>query len=100
MRLQAMVSIVLMVLFAFVSISGIQMHIPVHTDQDSHLELSSGSVERHIAGERGFADNFVLKRLHEWAGYLLIIFGLVHLIFNRKVMLAHISLRSKGGTVR
>jgi len=76
--MRGLVSITLMAIFLVVALSGIIMHIPAHDGQHNN-----GALEYDT-------DNFVLKRLHEWAGYLLIILGVVHLVLNRKPMLMHV----------
>lgn len=35
------------------------------------------------------------KKVHDWAGYVFIGAGLVHLVLNRKVMLAYVTPRKK-----
>lgn len=91
-----------MAVFVVVSVTGVQMHIPVHFVQHSHGALGDGnSPEKSRSEEGGFADilgrpgenNFALKRLHEWAGYSLIILGVAHLLFNRKSMLTYVGQR-------
>jgi hypothetical protein len=81
-KVRSFVSVMLMIFFVFVAVSGIIIH-PAHTVQHAGVLVTDH-------------DNFVLKRCHEWAGYTLIILGAIHLLFNRSVMLRHISWR-KGG---
>lgn len=69
MKMRRFTSITLMVVFIVVSITGIEIDI---TDEKI----------------------LFLKTLHEWAGYTLIILGLVHLFFNYKIMMSYIRTRS------
>lgn len=82
--MRGFVSIMLLVCFVIVAVSGIQMHIPAHGHHSNAILKEAG-------------DNFLLKRLHEWAGYLLIILGMAHLLINRKPMLMYIGWRSRKG---
>lgn len=69
MRMRKFTSIMLMMIFIIVSITGIEIDI---TDKK----------------------NFFLKILHEWSGYALIILGLMHLFFNYEAMMSYIRKRS------
>lgn len=103
MRQRRIVSITLMVMFAFVAITGIQMHSSTHNGHDQHMTASNAiSFEKSKVEGKSHSDtlqkpskedNFILERLHEWAGYLLVILGVIHLVINRKLMLAYIGLR-------
>lgn len=69
MRMRKFTSIMLMVIFIIVSVTGIQ------------IDISAKK-------------SFFLARLHERSGYTLIVLALIHMLFNYKSMLAYIRIRN------
>lgn len=80
-------SIVLVVAFVILSVSGLQMA-GVHKSENVHHQLSADhSGDKSMARERM---PFYPKKAHEWAGYLFIGAGLVHIVLNKKTMLSYL----------
>jgi hypothetical protein len=86
-------SIILMSAFIIISVSGVQM-VVVPKPQNVHQQvLSNPDGDKSMAMGGGMP--FYPKKAHEWAGYLFIGAGLVHIGLNRRPMLSYFRLRKK-----
>ncbi|MBP1765366.1 MAG: hypothetical protein H6Q65_2424 [Firmicutes bacterium] len=84
-------SIILAVAFIIVSVSGIQM-IVTPKSQNFQQQIAVG-----YDGNKAKAETpFYPKKAHEWAGYLFIGAGLVHLVLNGRPMLSYVGIRKKN----
>lgn len=85
-------SIILTLAFIIVSVSGVQMAVVPKTQNFRQQVLSNLDGDKSMAkGEK--ERPFYPKEAHEWAGYLFIGAGLVHIGFNRKPMLSYFKLK-------
>ncbi len=83
-------SIVLAVAFVIVSVSGIQMIVtpkPQNFQQQIAASYDGNKAKAEIP--------FYPKKAHEWAGYLFIGAGLVHVVLNGRPMLSYLGIRKK-----
>ena len=85
-------SIMLMIAFIIVSVSGVQMAV-VPKPQNVQQQMQGnhdGDKSMAIGGMP-----FYPKKAHEWVGYLFIGAGLVHIVLNRKLMLSYLGIGKK-----
>ena len=90
--MRRLTSIILMIAFIILSVSGVQMAV-VPKPQNAHQQVLSNS-----DGDKPMARGempFYPKKAHEWAGFLFIGAGLVHIIFNKRPMLSYFKLTEK-----
>jgi hypothetical protein len=85
-------SIILMIAFIILSVSGVQMTV-VHKPQNIQQQML-GNHDGDKSMARGEMP-FYPKKAHEWVGFLFIGAGLVHIGFNRKLMLSYLGIGKK-----
>jgi cytochrome b561 len=84
-------SIILLLAFIIVSVSGIHMVlVPKPQNIQQQMLGKHDSDKLTVRGEMPFYP----KKAHEWSGYILIVAGLVHLGLNRKPMLSYFRRRN------
>ena len=85
-------SIILMIAFIIVSVSGVQMAVTPKPQSIQQQSVGNPDGNKSMAVS---AKPFYPKKAHEWAGYLFIGAGLVHIVLNRRPMLAYLRPRKK-----
>lgn len=90
--MRRIISIVLAIAFVVVSITGIHM-VVVPKPQNVHQQAVSNPVgdKSIIRGQIPFYP----KKAHEWAGYLFIGAGVVHIVLNKRPMLSYLKIGKK-----
>ena len=81
-------SIALLISFILVSVTGVQMDFTPKTQKMQQVQTSSTG-DSEINQKR--SPSVYPKKVHDWAGYVFIGAGLVHLVLNRKIMLAYLT---------
>ena len=77
------------------SVSGFHM-VAVPRPQNSFPQVMPQTVERNAPSVAAMP--FYPKKMHEWAGYLFIGAGVIHLVLNQKFMLSYLRFkREKAG---
>lgn len=91
--MRKIISIILLLAFIILSISGVQMAVvPKPQNVQQQVVTTQNNDKQTARGEMPFYP----KKAHEWAGYLFIGAGLVHIILNRRPMLAYFGLNKNG----
>ena len=85
-------SLILVIAFIVVSVSGVQMVVVPKPQNVQQQTLGNNDSNKSIALE---GRPFYPKKAHEWAGFLFIGAGLVHLGLNRRPMLSYFRLGKK-----
>ena len=85
-------SIILMIAFIIVSVSGVQMAVVPKSKSIQQQIVSNPDGNKSMTVR---AKPFYPKKAHEWAGYLFIGAGLVHIVLNRRLMLSYLRPRKK-----
>ena len=90
--MRRIVSLILLVSFLVLSVTGIQLALP-HDKSKSPAVISTeaGSPSTVVAERTG--PPFYPKGMHEWAGYIFIVAGLGHVILNRKPIKSYLKRR-------
>lgn len=86
-------SIILAIAFVVVSITGIHM-VVVPKPQNIHRQVLSSNPTGDKSTTRGEIP-FYPKKAHEWAGYLFIGAGVVHIVLNKRPMLSYLKIGKK-----
>lgn len=85
-------SIIVAITFVIVSISGIQM---VFTSKPQSVPQQ---ISGNLDGDKSTTMRekpFYPKKAHEWAGFIFIGAGLMHIGFNRRPMLSYLKVKKK-----
>lgn len=85
-------SILLMIAFIILSASGVQMAVGSKPQTAQQQMISNPAGDKSM--DRGGMP-FYPKKAHEWAGFLFIGAGLVHLGFNNRAMLSYFRIGKK-----
>lgn len=97
MGLRGFISVLLLVFFVAVSVTGILIHSPVHNEPSAEhgLPPAMSKIPDNHPGtlDMPAEEDFLVKRLHEWSGYSFILVGLAHLLFNYKPLMRHLSIK-------
>jgi hypothetical protein len=90
-------SIILALAFILVAVTGVQMALPHGGDvKDKPAIIQSSENEKNSAVSVSRAPrqaSFYPKAAHEWAGYVFIVAGCMHLVFNIKPMQSYLGMR-------
>ncbi|AIF50323.1 DUF4405 domain-containing protein [Pelosinus sp. UFO1] len=86
-------SIILTIAFIIVSVSGVQMAVVPKPKNVQQQMIGNRDGDKSMA-MCGMA--FYPKKAHEWAGYLFIGAGLVHIGLNRRPMLSYLRFRKSS----
>ena len=84
--MRRLTSIILAIAFVVLSVSGVQMTLP--KPQSVQQQTVGNPEDNKVMVKR--EKSFYPKAAHEWAGYLFIGAGLVHVVLNRKPMVAYL----------
>lgn len=85
------VSLLLFITFVLLSVSGVQLATgskPTNLSQQATVRVQGeqpAPVQREMP--------FYPKKAHEWAGYLFIGAGVLHLVLNKRAMLSYIKIK-------
>jgi hypothetical protein len=91
-------SLVLLVLFVLLAVTGVWMARDHHGPRLGPPAVTATASPESGAGAAGpgyRGPPFFPKRLHEAAGFALILAALLHLIFNYRTLLSHCGLRQQ-----
>jgi len=88
-------SIILTITFIIVSVSGVQMGVVPKDKPQKVQQQTLGNYDGDKSMARGEIP-FYPKKAHEWAGYLFIGAGLVHIFLNKRPMLSYFRLRKSS----
>lgn len=92
-----MTSIIVGIAFFALAITGLQMglfHGGEGHGRPPFIEGTDGGMNMAAGGPRmGHEPSIYPKGLHEWAGYIFVIGGVGHLMFNYKPMLRYLGLK-------
>lgn len=91
--MRRMTSIILVILFIVISISGIHMVVMLKPQNLYQNVLSNPGEDKSF--EKA-APPFYPKTAHEWAGYFFIGVGLVHIVLNKTAMLSYFKLQKNS----
>ncbi|CUH95124.1 hypothetical protein P22_1193 [Propionispora sp. 2/2-37] len=86
-------SIILTITFIVLAVSGVQMAV-IPKSPNAHQQVANNSGGDQVMARREMP--FYPKKAHEWAGYLFIGAGLVHIGLNRKSMLSHFGFKNSS----
>lgn len=89
-------SIILAITFVIVSVTGIQMAMGSTNKRPaikSQITESNAIASSDVNVSRK-APSFYPKKAHEWVGYIFIIAGITHIVFNFRPMVSYIKKRS------
>ncbi len=81
-------SIALLISFILVSVTGVQMDFTPKSPKTQQVQTAANG-EGEMSQKR--SPSVYPKKVHDWAGYVFIGAGLVHLVLNRKIMLAYVT---------
>ncbi|AJQ29086.1 DUF4405 domain-containing protein [Pelosinus fermentans] len=85
-------SIILMIAFIILSVSGVQMAVvPKPQNVQQQMLGNHGGDKSIVRGKMPFYP----KKAHEWVGFVFIGAGLVHIVLNRKLMLSYLEIGRK-----
>lgn len=87
-------SILLLLTYLILAVTGIQLALPHDKGARPSVAITESGVNTHKAIEKA-GPPFYPKGLHEWAGYLFILAGVVHIYLNRTAIQSYI-MRTEG----
>jgi len=97
--LKRITTIILALAFILVSVTGVQMKFPQSGGGGGKPPVIQGGADGnsavHAARVAPAGRPFYPKEAHEWAGYLFIVAGCVHLALNFKSMRSYLRLRGQ-----
>lgn len=87
--MRRIISLALLITYLALAISGIQLTLPHDraTNPSAIIAKDTGSTTQ-IAEK--INPPFYPKKMHQWAGYLFILAGLIHIYLNRKPIQAYL----------
>ncbi len=90
--MRKIISIALLITYLILSITGIQLTFPHDkgTKPSAVISEERGSTTRIVEKTK---PPFYPKGMHEWAGYIFILSGLVHIYLNRKPIKSYLHKR-------
>ncbi|MDR3590681.1 MAG: DUF4405 domain-containing protein [Negativicutes bacterium] len=89
--MRKIISITLLITYLALSITGIQLLLPHDRSTDPSVSMAKDNVSTRLAEK---ADPpFYPKRMHEWAGYLFMLAGVVHIYLNRRAINSYLKKR-------
>lgn len=90
-------SIIVAAAFLALAVTGLQMglfHGGEGHGRPPFAEGANGEIDMTVGGPRmGHEPSLYPKALHEWAGYLFVVAGAGHLVFNFRPMLRYLGLK-------
>lgn len=87
--MRKVISITLLLTFLLLSISGIQLTVPRDRGANPSAAIAKDSGPAARVEEK-VSMPFYPKKMHEWAGYIFIFAGFVHVYLNRRPMMAYL----------
>lgn len=87
-------SIILAIAFVIVSVSGVQLALGSKPQSVQQQMVSSPEGNKTAAVKQ--EKPFYPKKAHEWFGYLFIGAGVIHLVLNKRPMLAYLKIEKNS----